>query len=77
MVAARLVALRGGHLLACTVSGREVNQCLLRQPVLRCWMGPSVESSQNRLAISAVAPHWGQGMVSDMVRSYLVAVVNP
>jgi hypothetical protein len=40
-------------------------------------MGPSVESSQNRLAISAVAPHWGQGMVSDMVRSYLVAVVNP
>jgi len=39
-------------------------------------MGPSVESSQNRSVISAGAPHRGQGMVSDMVRSDLVAVVH-
>jgi hypothetical protein len=32
-------------------------------------MGPSVESSQNRSVIRAGAPHWGQGMVSGMVRS--------
>jgi hypothetical protein len=39
-------------------------------------MGPSVASNQNRLVLSAGAPHWGQGMVSDMVRSDLVAVVH-
>jgi hypothetical protein len=37
-------------------------------------MGPSVASSQNRSVISAGAPHWGQGLASDMVRSDLVAV---
>ena len=37
-------------------------------------MGPSVASSQNCSVLWAGAPHWGQGMVSDMVRSDLVAV---
>jgi hypothetical protein len=33
-----------------------------------------VESSQNRSVLWAGVPHWGQGMVSGMVRSDLVAV---
>jgi hypothetical protein len=30
--------------------------------------------SQNRSVLSAGAPHWGKGLVSDMARSDLVAV---
>ena len=49
---------------------------MLRQPILGYWMGPSVESSQNRLVLSAGAPHWEQGMVSDTVPPDLAAVVH-
>jgi hypothetical protein len=49
-----------GHL------GAGARQCLLMQPIVRCWMGPWVESSQACSMLWAGAPQWGVGMVSGM-----------